>query len=70
VRHARATRGERFHIVRPGESLWSIAKAQLAPDASVAAVAREVNRLWELNETRIATGSPDLLIAGTRLVLR
>ena len=41
-----------------GESLWSIASDLLGDGASVAGVAREVNRLWELNEDRIATGRP------------
>jgi LysM domain len=65
-----ARRGDRFHVVRPGESLWSIARDLQGRDASVAAVSREVNRLWELNKRRIGTGDPDLLIAGTRLTLR
>ena len=62
--------GDRVHVVRRGESLWSIASDLLGEDASTAHVAREVSRLWELNEDRIATGSPDLLYAGTRLRLR
>ena len=66
----RAAPGDRFHTVQRGESLWSIASDMLGGDASVARVAREVNRLWELNADRIATGSPDLLFAGTRLRLR
>jgi nucleoid-associated protein YgaU len=61
---------DRFHVVQRGESLWSIASDLLGDGASVARVTREVNRLWELNEDRIATGSPDLLFAGTRLRLR
>jgi hypothetical protein len=67
-----ATRaGHRIHVVRPGESLWSIARDLLGPDAtSPARIAREVNRLWELNSARIGTGDPDLLLVGTRLVLR
>jgi LysM domain len=60
----------RFHVVRPGESLWSIAKKLLGPSASPAQIAREVNRLWELNKDRIGTGNPDLLMAGTKLRLR
>jgi hypothetical protein len=63
-------RGDRFHVVRPSESLWSIAAALLPADASTARIAREVNRLWELNSSRIATGDPDLLAIGTKLVLR
>ena len=58
------------YIVRPGDSLWSIARRLLGRGASPADVAREVNRLWELNRERIATGDPDLLMVGTRLRLR
>jgi len=56
--------------VRPGECLWSIAQDQLGADATAAAVARMVNRLWERNADRIATGDPDLVMAGTVLRLR
>jgi LysM domain len=62
--------GDRVHVVLPGESLWSIADDLLGDGASVARVARKVNRLWELNSERIATGDRDLLHVGTRLVLR
>ncbi len=67
---SRAAPGDRFHVVRPGESLWSIAADLLGDRATVPQVAREVNRLWELNDERIRTGDPDLLYAGTRLVVR
>jgi hypothetical protein len=65
-----ASKDARVHIVRPGESLWSIAKKLLGPSATPAEIAREVNRLWELNKDRIGTGNPDLLMAGTKLRLR
>jgi hypothetical protein len=58
------------HIVRPGESLWSVARNLLGGESSPAGVAREVHRLWELNKSRIGTGDPDLLMVGTRLRLR
>jgi LysM domain len=58
------------YVVAPGDSLWSIAKRLLEPDASPAQIAREVNRLWSLNEDRIGTGDPDLLMVGTQLSLR
>jgi nucleoid-associated protein YgaU len=58
------------YTVRPGDSLWSIARRLLGQGASPADIAREVNRLWELNRERIATGDPDLLIIGTKLRLR
>jgi hypothetical protein len=60
----------RFHVVLPGESLWSIATDLLAPDASPTAIAAEVRRLWKLNEERIGTGDPNLLPVGVRLRLR
>jgi hypothetical protein len=66
----RAKPGDRTHIVGAGESLWSIASDLLGRDASPARVAREVHRLWQLNRSRIATGSPDLLMVGTTLRLR
>lgn len=62
--------GDRRHTVRPGESLWAIAADVLGPDATPAQIAREVHRLWALNSDRIGTGDPDLLMIGTRLVLR
>jgi hypothetical protein len=58
------------YTVSPGDSLWSIARRLLGPDASAGRIAREVNRLWELNSERIATGDPDLLMVGTKLRLR
>jgi nucleoid-associated protein YgaU len=66
----RAADGDRFHTVQQGESLWSIAADVLGEEATVARIAREVHRLWELNDERIGTGQPDLLFAGTRLRLR
>ncbi len=56
--------------MREGDSLWSVAADRLGGDATVAEIAREVNRLWELNRERIATGDPDLVMVGTRLMLR
>ena len=66
----RASSNARSHVVRHGESLWSIASDRLGDGASATQVSREVSRLWELNAERIGTGSPDLLYAGTRLRLR
>jgi hypothetical protein len=60
----------RFHVVRPGESLWSIASELLGRDAPPAEIALEVGRLWLLNKERIASGDPDLLAIGVRLRLR
>ena len=68
--HKAAQRGDRIHVVERGESLWSIASDVLGDGASTAQIARKVDRLWESNHSRINTGDPDLLMAGTRLVLR
>jgi hypothetical protein len=57
------------YVVRPGDSLWSIATRLLRPAAPAAEIADEVNRLWELNKDRIGTGDPDLLPLGTELRL-
>jgi outer membrane biosynthesis protein TonB len=56
--------------VRVGDSLWSIARRSLGPGASAGQIARQVNRLWELNGERIGTGDPSLLHVGTVLRLR
>jgi Tfp pilus assembly protein FimV len=57
--------------VRRGDSLWPIAKKQLGPNSSQAQVARRVERLGTLNlRDRIASGDPDLIVAGERLRLR
>jgi LysM repeat protein len=61
-------RGPRY-TVRAGDSLWSIARGILGPDASAGRIAREVNRLWELNRERIGTGNPSLINVGTVLEL-
>jgi nucleoid-associated protein YgaU len=60
----------RSHVVRPGESLWSIAAARLGPEASAGAIAREVRRLWKLNRARIGAGDPSVLPIGVHLRLR
>jgi len=62
--------GARFHVVRPGESLWSIATALLRPGAADDDIARKVERLWTLNERRIGTANPNLLPIGAKLELR
>jgi hypothetical protein len=67
--HSDIPQGSRTHVVEQGESLWSIASDLLGPSASDGAIAHEVARLWQLNKGRIGTGDPDLLPAGTRLLL-
>lgn len=58
----------RTHVVRPGESLWSVAAEVLGPGASDAEIARAWPLLHEAN--RAAVGEdPGLLRPGTVLVL-
>jgi hypothetical protein len=61
--------GHRVHVVRAGECLWSIAEALLPAGAGTAEIAAEVQRLWRLNASRIGTGNPSLVYAGTELAL-
>jgi LysM domain len=57
------------YTVREGDSLWSIARRLIGPEASVGRIAREVSRLWELNRDRIGTGNPSLINVGTVIKL-
>lgn len=66
----RAKPGDRTHTVRRGESLWMIATDLSGPSATVTVVAREVHLLWVHNSARIGTGDPDMLLIGTKLILR
>ena len=58
------------YVVRPGDSLWRIAGANLGGSPSNARLAAEVKRIWDLNDVEIGTGNPDLIYAGQRLKLR
>jgi hypothetical protein len=57
------------YTVRAGDTLWSIARRLLGAEASAGQIAREVNRLWQLNQDRIGTGNPGLIRVGTVLKL-
>jgi nucleoid-associated protein YgaU len=53
-------------VVRRGDSLWSIAAAQLPPEAPAASVAAAWPRLYAANRARIGD-DPHLIRPGTRL---
>ena len=57
------------YVVRPGDSLWRIARASVGGSPSNARLAREVQRLWDLNGVKIGTGNPDLIYPGQRIKL-
>lgn len=67
---AAPTNDAELHVVQPGESLWTIARDLLGAGATTAEIAREVQRIWDLNAHAIGTGDPDLVIAGQKLQLR
>ena len=55
--------------VKRGDSMWSIARANLGSDASGPAVSREVRRLWTLNARSIGTDDPNLIFPGQTIRL-
>jgi LysM repeat protein len=54
-------------MVKPGDSLWSIARTLVGPSASDEDVERRLVEIWDDNERRIGTGDPNLIFPGTRL---
>jgi LysM repeat protein len=56
-------------VVKPGDSLWSIARSLLPSGASNVAIEHKVVAIWDANAKRIGTGDPNLIFAGTRLLL-
>lgn len=59
------------YTVRPGDSLWPIARDHLAPSSSDNEVAGKVGELKELNiEDRIQSGDPDVIVSGEELRVR
>jgi nucleoid-associated protein YgaU len=54
-------------VVHPGDSLWAIARRHLDEGAGDVAVAREVDRMWSLNASRLGLRDPDLIWPGMHL---
>jgi nucleoid-associated protein YgaU len=52
--------------VRPGDTLWGLAAAELGPGATAGAVARRWPRWYAANRTNIGT-DPDLILPGQQL---
>ncbi|MGH9033301.1 MAG: LysM peptidoglycan-binding domain-containing protein, partial [Acidimicrobiia bacterium] len=49
------------HVIAPGESLWTIAAAQVAPEADVAPYWAQV---VEANRATLRSGNPNLIYPG------
>jgi LysM repeat protein len=56
-------------VVRPGDSLWSIARRIAGPSASNDQVEKKLVAVWDMNAKRIGTGDPNLIFPGQRLML-
>jgi hypothetical protein len=56
-------------VVRPGDSLWSIAQQLVGPAASDSAIERRLVSIWDANRLRIGTGDPNLIFPGTVLTV-
>ncbi len=56
-------------VIRPGDSLWAIARRLVGPRAPDEAVETKLVAIWNLNAGRIGTGDPNLIFPGTRLRL-
>ena len=62
-------RGNLSHaIVRPGDSLWTISKEQLGPDATPQRIANGVEQIYALNRGRIGA-DPNLIVVGQELLV-
>jgi hypothetical protein len=55
-------------VVRPGDSLWTIAGDRLQPDASPEQIGYEIERIVELNRNLLGS-NPDMILPGQELLL-
>jgi nucleoid-associated protein YgaU len=56
-------------VVRPGDSMWSIARRLVGPAASNEEVQKKLVAVWDMNAKRIGTGDPNMIFPGQRLIL-
>jgi hypothetical protein len=56
-------------IVRPGDSLWSIARHACGPKATATEVQNMMEFIWRINKRRIGTNDPNVIFAGQRLIV-
>ncbi len=56
-------------MVKPGDSLWSIARSLLPAGAGDAEIERKLAEIWDRNAVRIGTNDPSLIFSGQRLLL-
>lgn len=56
-------------MVKPGDSLWSIARSLLPAGASDTEIQHKLVEIWNHNAHRIGTGDPNLIFSGQRLLI-
>jgi hypothetical protein len=56
-------------VVRPGDSLWSIARHACGPKATPTEVQKMLDLIWRANKPRIGTNDPNVIFAGQRLMV-
>jgi nucleoid-associated protein YgaU len=66
----RGASGASTRVVKPGESLWAIARGFAGERAGTARIVSVVARLWQLNAARIGSGDPNLIYPGQTLIYR
>jgi Domain of unknown function (DUF4397) len=57
------------HVVKSGECLWTIVAHHLGGHPSNAAIAAEVQHVWHMNSSKVASGDPNVILPGLRLQL-
>src|SRR5215210_1435300 len=55
-------------VVKPGDSLWTIAQERLQPDAPPEQIGYETERIIELNRNLLGS-NPDMILPGQELLL-
>ncbi|MDQ2897851.1 MAG: LysM domain-containing protein [Actinomycetota bacterium] len=55
-------------MVKPGDSLWSIARSLVPAGANDAEIEHRLVELWTRNARRIGTNDPNLIFSGQRLL--
>src|SRR4051794_3764039 len=63
-----ASEGATHWVVKPGDSLWTIARERLQPDATPEQIGYETERIIELNQNLLGT-NPDMILPAQELLL-
>ena len=67
--NGRADKWFEVYRIRPGDSLWRIARGLAGPGATDAQILRVEQLLWALNRHRIASGDPNVVTTADVILL-